>query len=155
MRIFRELGTVPGAVVTVASVTETPVASPRSNPKARSQHPNSPWKERLGKPRHGPDGFSAPYASRWYGGRKYNCIPVFVRYEDATGGAGEPGGIIQRAVFRYGIGIGTVLLFDQMNPERFRTCSEAREAAEELGVDIDKLGLSAGTDAFMARRDWE
>jgi hypothetical protein len=68
--------------------------------------------------------------------------------EDATAGAD----IIRRATYGYAIGVGNEVLFDQMNPKQFYTCSEARAAADVLAGDIEKFGLRAGIKAFVARK---
>jgi hypothetical protein len=145
MRIYRELGKAPGDIVAVASATAKPRAGPQSNPKARLHHPNSGWQLRWGKARGGRG--QMLHASRWYGGRKYRCIPIFLGCEDATAGYD----IIRRTVYGYAIAVGNEMLFDPTDPRRFYTCEEARAGADELAGDIEKLGIRAATEAFMAR----
>jgi hypothetical protein len=145
MRILRELGKAPGDIVTVTSATAKPRAGAKSNPRARLLHPNSPWEKRLGRAR-GNRGVMV-HASRWYGGRKYRCVPIFLGYDDATAGAN----IIRREWYGYAIFVGNEMLFDPTEPKRFYTCDEARAGADELAGDIEKLGLRAGIEAFMAR----
>ena len=54
-------------------------------------------------------------------------------------------------MYSYAIAVDNEMLFDQMNPKRFYTCDEARDGADELAGDVEKLGLRAAIEAFMAR----
>jgi hypothetical protein len=87
------------------------------------------------------------HASRWYGGRRYRCVPIFLRYEHVTAGAD----IVRRARYGFAIFVGTEMIFDHTNPEQFYLCREARDGADVLAGDIEKLGLRAGIEAFMSR----
>jgi hypothetical protein len=145
-RLLRELGKAPDDIVAVASATVKPRAGPQSNPQARLRHPNSPWQMRLGRARGSRN--QMPHASRWYGGRKYRCISIYIGYDDTTTACGDT---IRRSWYGYAITVGSEMLFDRTDPKRFYTCGEARDGADELAGDIEKLGLRAGIEAFTAR----